>query len=178
MFVAHSERTMRNAKFAEPVRDAELESSRILLAAKAETGRLFGSVMRGANAEAELIVMKARAQADAIIADARLQAGQILGAAGIEINASEKPSVIDLIRLVASKHGVTVSAIKGSARHRAIVAIRHEAMAFVYKLRPDLSLPQIGRVFNRDHTTILHAVRKLEIDRPRPLDQLQGSRNG
>jgi chromosomal replication initiation ATPase DnaA len=34
-------------------------------------------------------------------------------------------------------------------------------MAAAYQQRPDLSLPQLGKMFGgRDHTTILYAVRK------------------
>lgn len=164
MFAVEYRQTMRNAKVAEPKRDVELESSKILLSARAESGRLLGNAIKGANAEAELIVMKAQAQAEAIVADALKRAVQILGAAGLE-KCDEKIPVIDLIRSVAQKHGVSVAAIKGRAREQSIVAIRHEAIGLTYKLRPDLSLPQIGRVFNRDHTTVLFAVRKLGIQR-------------
>ncbi len=50
-----------------------------------------------------------------------------------------------------------------SHRHRAdVVRIRHIAMFLAYKLT-SMSFPQIGRQFeHRDHTTILHAVRKIE----------------
>jgi chromosomal replication initiator protein len=38
-------------------------------------------------------------------------------------------------------------------------------MEAVYDERKDLSLPSIGKLFCRDHTTILHAVRKVKADR-------------
>ncbi len=52
------------------------------------------------------------------------------------------------------------------SRSKHIVAARQEAMYRVRKERTDMSLPMIGRVFGgKDHTTILHAVRKIEAQR-------------
>lgn len=55
----------------------------------------------------------------------------------------------------------TFTDIIGPRRHRALVEPRHKCMVAVYTERADMSIPQIGRVFDRDHTTILHAVNKL-----------------
>lgn len=65
-----------------------------------------------------------------------------------------------IIREVAAKHGVSVEAIKGRRKDNGIVAIRHEAMVRAYLEAEDLSLPQISRIFKRDHTSLLHAVQK------------------
>lgn len=112
-----------------------------------------------AKAEAEKIIKAAQVTAESMIADAVTRVGKILGLAGMEPS-EEKQPVIDIIRVVATKHGVSVTDIKSQTRTLHIVEARHEAMALVYRLRPDLSLPAIGRIFNRDHTSILHAVRK------------------
>lgn len=65
----------------------------------------------------------------------------------------------DIIRLTAQQHGVTTTDVMGPRRQRAMVAARHEAIWRVSVAFPDMSLPQIGRVFGgRDHTTILHAI--------------------
>ncbi|WP_173931374.1 helix-turn-helix domain-containing protein [Chelativorans sp. Marseille-P2723] len=69
--------------------------------------------------------------------------------------------VIDIIAIVAAKHGLTIGDIKGPLRQRNIVLARHEAIALARKERPDLSLTQLGRQFDRDHTSILHALRRM-----------------
>tara|TARA_R110000822_G_scaffold4665_2_gene20127 strand:+ start:6310 stop:6771 length:462 start_codon:yes stop_codon:yes gene_type:complete len=61
----------------------------------------------------------------------------------------------------AVKHGIRVSDIRGQVRQKNFVLARHEAMWEVKKRRPKISLHMIGRLFgNRDHTTVLHAIRK------------------
>lgn len=67
-----------------------------------------------------------------------------------------------IIMEVAIAHGVSYEDILGRSRARHLVAARHEAIYEVRKRRPHLSLPQIGRIFKRDHTTILHALRRME----------------
>lgn len=77
-------------------------------------------------------------------------------------------AVSEIIQEVGEKHGVTKGEIIGDRRSRYIVAARHEAMARVYKARPDLSLPMIGRLFGgRDHTTVIHAARKMGVHESR-----------
>lgn len=56
---------------------------------------------------------------------------------------------------------VTMAEILGASKVRRLIESRHACMKAVYSLRRDLSLPQIGKVFNRDHTTIMHAVAEL-----------------
>ena len=51
--------------------------------------------------------------------------------------------------------------ILGPRRSRDIVQVRHECIAAVVVNCHHLSYPQIGRFFNRDHTSILHAARKM-----------------
>lgn len=67
-----------------------------------------------------------------------------------------------IIRDVCVKHGISYPEIIGHRRARPIIAARHEAM---YRLSKEttLSLPAIGRrMGGKDHTTVLHAVRKFE----------------
>ena len=73
---------------------------------------------------------------------------------------SDLPSGKDIIKGVCERHGVSMSAILGHNRQRRIVAVRQQAMVEVYETREDYSLSQIGRLFNRDHTTILAALKK------------------
>jgi chromosomal replication initiation ATPase DnaA len=65
-----------------------------------------------------------------------------------------------VVAAIAQRHGVTFNDIMGPSRKRNIVAARFEAIVTVAQLRHLWSLPEIGRFFgNRDHTTILHAIR-------------------
>jgi hypothetical protein len=75
-----------------------------------------------------------------------------------------KPDVHEIIMAVLADHpGVTLADIKGPRRANRIVLPRQIAMYEVHKQRPDLSYPQIGRLFGgRDHSTCLHAIRKME----------------
>lgn len=62
---------------------------------------------------------------------------------------------------VAASSGVSVSAILGSSKRADIVLARQVAMWLV-RDRTDWSYPQIGAMFDRDHTTVMHAVRKID----------------
>lgn len=73
-----------------------------------------------------------------------------------------KKSVRQIICDVAIEHGVRVDDILGVTRNAKITKARHAAIYRARQERPDMSLPQIGRVFRRDHTSILHAIRKIE----------------
>lgn len=56
---------------------------------------------------------------------------------------------------------VTVEEIKGVARERYISEARAQCMYRVHKLRPDISFPRLGKIFHRDHSTVMHACRKI-----------------
>jgi chromosomal replication initiation ATPase DnaA len=68
-----------------------------------------------------------------------------------------------IIAEVALAHGVSVEDILGPGRSGPLVKARHQAIIEVATRRPAFSLPQIGRCFSRDHTTILHVLRKYGI---------------
>ncbi|MBX4920977.1 hypothetical protein HJA76_14885 [Rhizobium bangladeshense] len=58
--------------------------------------------------------------------------------------------------------GVTWADLKSRRRTRDIVYPRQLCMYEVHRQRKDMSYPAIGRLFGgRDHTTVLHAVRKI-----------------
>ena len=67
----------------------------------------------------------------------------------------------ELIARVAWWHGVTYADIVGRSRVAHIVTARQDAMAAVRHQFPKLSLPGIARHFRRDHTTIIHGLRKV-----------------
>lgn len=73
---------------------------------------------------------------------------------------SASPS--EIIKAVADHYKLKQTALKGKRRVRSLVAARHIAM-FLLKSELDLPLVEIGRWFSgRDHTSVLHAVRKIE----------------
>lgn len=75
---------------------------------------------------------------------------------------SQKVSVAQIISEEAELHGVAVRDILGASRNRRITDARHFAMYRARIERADMSLSQIGKVFRRDHTTVLHAIRRME----------------
>lgn len=68
-----------------------------------------------------------------------------------------------VIEFVAQSHGLPVSALIGVCRRNAVAHPRQFAMYAIRLLCPHLSLGMIGRALGgRDHTTILHGIRKVE----------------
>lgn len=63
-----------------------------------------------------------------------------------------------IMREVAQAHRVSVDDMIGPRKHRVVYQARREAMA---RIRDELgfSFPKIGRLFNRDHTSVLAACR-------------------
>jgi chromosomal replication initiator protein len=59
--------------------------------------------------------------------------------------------------------GINCDELKGKSRHKQIVGPRQISM---YLLREDahLSTPEIGRLLNRDHTTVLHGLKQIVSD--------------
>ncbi|MBZ0164594.1 MAG: hypothetical protein K8H74_18010 [Notoacmeibacter sp.] len=73
-------------------------------------------------------------------------------------------SIQQIKQAAAAQCGFTVADIESERRTRALVRARQMAM-FVSKRLTPKSLPQIGRAFGgRDHTTVLHAVRKIDAE--------------
>lgn len=60
---------------------------------------------------------------------------------------------------------VTWEDVKGVRREKRLIEPRQLCMVALYEQRKDLSLSTIGRIFHRDHTTVLHAVKKLKGER-------------
>jgi chromosomal replication initiator protein len=80
---------------------------------------------------------------------------------------------------VAAHFQVTLQELRGARRHRSVLVPRQVAMYLCRRLT-EASLPEIGRAFGgRDHTTVIHAVNKVERDlaqdlhRKRLVEQLE-----
>jgi chromosomal replication initiator protein len=77
----------------------------------------------------------------------------------------------DILKIVGRHYNVARSDLLSPRRSRAVVVPRQIGMYLAKKLTPR-SLPEIGRRFGgRDHSTVLHAVRKIE-DQMRTDDRL------
>lgn len=64
-----------------------------------------------------------------------------------------------LILQVCEEFKVSRAELLGQSRNKEIVPARHEACWRIAKAT-SLSLPHLGSIFNRDHTSILHAIRR------------------
>ena len=69
------------------------------------------------------------------------------------LNAEELPQ---MIRDLAEASGFTVEELTGPGRTYKLAHMRQYGMLLAY--RAGYSAPQIGAVFNRDHTTVLHGI--------------------
>jgi chromosomal replication initiator protein len=68
----------------------------------------------------------------------------------------------DILKMISKHFGVNRTDLLSSRRNRSIVRPRQIGM-YLAKNLTSRSLPEIGRRFgNRDHTTVLHAIRKVE----------------
>ena len=76
-----------------------------------------------------------------------------------EGNALPTPSLI--ISQVCKFYSVDEEKLRGTMRTRGVSEARQVAMYMIRKLT-NLSLPDIGYEFAKDHTTVLHAIRKVE----------------
>lgn len=74
-----------------------------------------------------------------------------------------------IMHAVAKMHGVPASEVMGKSRENHVVSARFEIF---YRLRIDLAMSyaKIGSIFGRDHTTVMHGVRKV---RQKLLDEIR-----
>ena len=76
--------------------------------------------------------------------------------------ATTPPTVEQIQDVVCSHFHISSADLLGKARHRSISQARHIAM-FLCRQRLKCSFPEIGRAFaNRDHTTVMSAVKKVQ----------------
>ncbi|MDF0529401.1 chromosomal replication initiator protein DnaA [Tsukamurella sp. 8F] len=80
-----------------------------------------------------------------------------------------------ILAVVAEYFETTVAELRGTGKTRAVTNARQIAMYLCRELT-DLSLPKIGQIFDRDHTTVMYAERKIRKEMPerrRVYDQVQ-----
>ena len=89
-----------------------------------------------------------------------------------EGNALPTPSLI--ISQVCKFYSVDESALRGTQKNKGIAEPRQIAMYLVRKLT-NMSLPEIGQEFSKDHTTVLYAIRKVELELKNGNDNLRNN---
>lgn len=80
-----------------------------------------------------------------------------------EIETARQAELRDAVRVVsrvAREAGLSLSEIRSRSRRRDLVDTR-QAAALAARRETAASLPQIGRILNRDHSTVLHGLRQL-----------------
>ena len=77
-----------------------------------------------------------------------------------EGNALPTPSLI--ISQVCKFYNVDETLVRGTQKTKNIAEPRQISMYLIRKLT-NLSLPDIGKEFNRDHTTVMHGIKKVEL---------------
>ena len=70
---------------------------------------------------------------------------------------------VNILRGCANEYGCTVADIFSASRKQKIVFARRKSMWLLYQRRT-MSKAHIGRFFNKDHTTVIHALRSYEKD--------------
>ncbi len=103
-----------------------------------------------------------------IAAYAKLEGSQITFARAEDLlagigNAGNRPVTSNLIlRETSAYYDLEIEELIGPSRRRPLVGARQVSM-YLHRELTDLSLPRIGEIFGgRDHTTVLHAQRKVE----------------
>lgn len=105
-----------------------------------------------------------RQEAASILADAKTTAATIIAeaqatAAVVTDLGPPLPQVAEIQCAVAARHGISVAALLGGGVGREIVAARYEAIRAAHAARPDLSAAALGRLFRRDHSIVLRAIK-------------------
>lgn len=68
-----------------------------------------------------------------------------------------------ILSAVSKKYGVSVDDIKSKKKTDSIANARHTSIYIIRQLT-DLSLKEIGKIFERDHSTIISSINKIEIN--------------
>ena len=82
------------------------------------------------------------------------------------INTAHAVTMASIVADVADVHGLPVADLMGRSKLKHIVAARQEAMWRIRQVMlsdgvtPRYSTTQIGRYFDRDHTTVIHACKR------------------
>ena len=90
----------------------------------------------------------------------------------VEGNAVPTPALI--ISQVSRFYSIDESVLRGTLKNKGTAEARQIAMYLIRQLT-NLSLPEIGREFGRDHSTVIHSIRKVEMSLKDPASPLQSA---
>lgn len=122
------------------------------IASQVDSARKIEGIITSIRSEVEL---KGKTINDELISD-------ILSQEAAEKRPKITASPTEIIKAVADHYRLKQTALKGKRRVKSLVTARHIAM-YLLKQELDLPLVEIGRWFSgRDHTSVLHAVKKIE----------------
>lgn len=71
-----------------------------------------------------------------------------------------------IVRDICTRYRMTRAHLESRRKSQRFAMARQEAM-YEIRMATSLSFPKIGRLFNRDHTTVIHAVQKITALRAR-----------
>jgi hypothetical protein len=94
-----------------------------------------------------------------LVADPSYEWGQ---AFGIQFKKNRRALVRTIIRAVCDHYKLSLTDMLSRRKTKGVIRPRQVAIYLAKELTL-ASLPEIGRVFDRDHTTILHAVRAIPV---------------
>lgn len=77
---------------------------------------------------------------------------------------SPRGKIKDIIAGVATRHNISYADMMGPYRFAHFVVARHAAMAELKRAFPLMSTPHIGKIFKRDHSTVLYVLQKMGVD--------------
>ncbi len=96
----------------------------------------------------------------------RAWAAEMIGLVDQPAEPARPPRLVEILRVTAARYDVPVSAVLSERRDHRVTLARHAAMYLARELTLK-SFPEIGRAFGgRDHTTVLHGVRRIEAKLP------------
>lgn len=65
----------------------------------------------------------------------------------------------DVLSIIENEFGITVAQIKSNSRSRPIVEARHIFYYMLKNSRYEMGLTELGSVFNRAHSSVLHGIK-------------------
>jgi chromosomal replication initiator protein len=87
----------------------------------------------------------------------------------VEMFARRPLDIDELVRRVSRLTGISADEIMSQDRHQR-VAYARQLCVFAVRILTGMSFPEIGRIFDREHATCIHAVRRVSVDlRRRPM---------
>lgn len=91
-----------------------------------------------------------------------------------KVEGSSVPTASLIISQVSKFYSIDESVLRGTLKNKGTAEARQIAMYLIRHLT-NLSLPEIGREFGRDHSTVIHSIRKVELSLKDPASPLQAT---